>query len=89
MRRKVPLPPHSDGYNAFLAWVVNKVCMVLATIAYVLAASLITMWRSYDSVMGAPDALLLLSDLSSCKVPGVLPGLADPCPAAPLAASEL
>ena len=89
MRRKVPLPPHSDDYNAFLAWVVNKVCMVLATIAYLLAACFIALWRSWGGLMSAPDALLLFSDLSSCQVPGVLPGLADPCPAAPQAASEL
>lgn len=89
MRRKVPLLPHSDDYNAFIAWVVNKVCMVLAIIAYLLVPPFITMWRSWGGRQGAPDALLLFSDLSSCQVLGVLPGLADPCPAAPLAASEL
>ncbi|PRW57551.1 ligand-gated ion channel [Chlorella sorokiniana] len=83
------LPPRSDDYNLFMAWLVNKVCFTIALILYVIGAVLIVQLHAEGYPFRAPDALLPFSDLSSCKVPGVLPGLSDPCPAAPLAASEL
>ncbi|PRW57855.1 ligand-gated ion channel isoform A [Chlorella sorokiniana] len=87
-RRKVQLPPRTDDYNAFVAWVVNKVCLVFAVISYCLATMLFLL-VGYGQPFRAPDALLSLSDLSSCKVPGVMPGVAGSCPSGPLAASEL
>lgn len=88
-RQKVRLPPASDDYNAFIAWVVNKVCLVFAICSYTLVACLIWATRNSGQPFRAKDALLSISELSSCSVPGVLPGLADPCPAAPLGVSEL
>ena len=88
-RQKVSLPPRSDDYNAFVAWLVNKVCLVVALVSYVIAAVFIVQMHAEGQLFWAKDALLSLSELSSCQVPGVLPGLATPCPTAPLAESEL
>lgn len=85
---KAPLPPPSDDYNAFIAWLVNKVCFVFAIISYFIAAVLLHPHQHWE-LFRAKDALLSISELSSCQLPGVLPGLATPCPSAPLAASEL
>lgn len=87
-RQKVQLPPRSDEYNAFIAWVVNKACFVFAILSYVMVACLVQA-VGYGQPFRAKDALLSFSELSSCTLPGVLPGLADPCPAAPLGVSEL
>lgn len=87
--QKVPMPPHSDGYNLFLAWIVNKVCLVVVVISYIIASVCIVMLHAEGQVFGAKDALLSYSELSSCEMPGVLPGLPGPCPSAPLAASKL
>ena len=87
-RQKVPLPPRSDDYNAFSAWVVNKVCFVFVVLSYFMVAFLVqAVW--YGQAFRAKDALLSFSEISSCTLPGVLPGLAEPCPAAPLGVSEL
>lgn len=63
--------------------------MVFVVFSYLAAITFVAVVRGDGGLLAAPDALLPLSELSSCKVPGVLPGLADPCPAAPLAATEL
>lgn len=88
-RQKAQLPPHSDDYNAFIAWMVNKVCMVVAFVCYVTGAIVNGLLRGYGYPLRAQDALLSFSELSSCQMPGVLPGLADPCPAVPLGVSDL
>ena len=80
-RQKTQLPPASDDYNLFVAWLVNKVCLAAFLILYIVGALLIVQMRAVGYPFHARDGLLLHSELSSCKVPGVLPGLADPCPA--------
>lgn len=80
---------HSPEYYAFIARRVNYVAMVLGFICYFISAMLNALLRDVGFKYRAPDALLSFSELSSCQVPGVLPGLAQPCPAAPLRVSEL
>lgn len=88
-RKKVPLPPCTDDYNLFVAWIVNKVCQVVALISYVIAAVLIVQMHAEGQVFRAKDALLSYTELSSCEVPGFQPGASSPCPAAALPATEL
>lgn len=57
--------------------------MGLVLIAYIITAIFVVQLRTEGQIFRAEDALLSFSEISSCQLAGVQPGVGNSCPAAP------